>query len=51
MQRVVLRGEHGLAAGVVSALQEQAVVSGCELLCEGGLCVGPRAGELFYIEL
>ena len=51
MQRVVLRGEHGLAAEVVSALQEQGAAFGCELLCEEGLCMGPRADEFFCIEL
>jgi hypothetical protein len=34
---------------VEPALREQGGAFGCELLCEEGLCAGPRADEFFYV--
>jgi hypothetical protein len=49
MQRVVLRGEHGLAADAVLELRALGAGQGCELLCEEDVCPGPLCEEYFVI--
>ncbi len=49
MQKVVLRGEHGLAAEDIAELQELGAGQGCELLCKEEVCPAPLCDVYFNI--
>jgi hypothetical protein len=49
MRQVVLRGEHGLAAGTISELQALGAAEGCELLCKAEVQPGPLCAQYFVI--
>ncbi len=51
MQRVVLRGAHGLAAEAVSELQELGALQGCSLRCEEEVCPGPLCSDFIRISM